>query len=145
MAHQCIEGRVRLPVSLLTRHLTLCRYVRYIVHEFEELGLPTATQAYQIKTTLMVNTIYLAPLNLIDPSISQTHQGENVYASLSAPRASNFETIVLCASWLSLSLRSGSSSTHSTNLRGIASVMALARHFKRTSCCVTSTGFALIN
>ncbi|KAF8343901.1 GPI transamidase component Gaa1 [Cantharellus anzutake] len=101
--------------SMSYNNASKAEYVQYIKYELQELGLAAATQAYEIKTTLA------------------TRRGVNVYASFSAPRASSFETMVLCASWLSLSMQPGSLGSHNINMRGVASIMALAGHIQKSS------------
>jgi glycosylphosphatidylinositol transamidase len=53
--------------------------------------------------------------------------GTNAYAVLSSPRTSGTEAIVISASWLSRIDEGGGT----MNLRGVATIMALARFLKR--------------
>ncbi|KAG8709985.1 Glycosyl phosphatidyl inositol protein transamidase complex subunit [Ceratobasidium sp. 394] len=81
----------------------------YFRAEFEKLGLPAATQPYTIR----------APTG--------NTEGVNAYAIYAAPRTSGSEAIVLSASWKSLKWDEDGS----LNLRGIATVLALAGYLKR--------------
>lgn len=54
-------------------------------------------------------------------------RGVNAYAVLSSPRAAGNEAMVISASWLS---RTGEGDG-TLNLRGVATVLALARYLKR--------------
>lgn len=53
----------------------------------------------------------------------------NAYAIYSAPRTSGNEAIVLCASWKSLKWDEDGS----LNLRGVATILALAGYLNRTN------------
>ncbi|KAJ1309784.1 hypothetical protein OPQ81_006549 [Rhizoctonia solani] len=81
----------------------------YFHGEFAKLGLPTAIQPYTIH----------APTGDIE--------GVNAYAIYAAPRSSGSEAIVLSASWKSLKWDEDGS----LNLRGVATVLALAGYLKR--------------
>ncbi|CAE6490373.1 unnamed protein product [Rhizoctonia solani] len=81
----------------------------YFRAEFAKLGLLAATQPY---------TIY-APTGDIE--------GANAYSIYTAPRSSGSEAIVLSASWKSLKWDEDGS----LNLRGVATILALAGYLKR--------------
>ncbi|KAF8609985.1 Gaa1-domain-containing protein [Ceratobasidium sp. AG-I] len=81
----------------------------YFQKEFEKLGLPAAIQPYTIH----------APTGDM--------QGANAYAIYAAPRTSGNEAIVLSASWKSLKWDEDGS----LNLRGVATILALAGYLKR--------------
>ncbi|CAE6449086.1 unnamed protein product [Rhizoctonia solani] len=81
----------------------------YFRNELAKLGLPTAVQPY---------TIY-APTGDIE--------GVNAYSIYTAPRSSGSEAIVLSASWKSLKWDEDGS----LNLRGVATILALAGYLKR--------------
>ncbi|KAG8748328.1 Glycosyl phosphatidyl inositol protein transamidase complex subunit, partial [Ceratobasidium sp. 428] len=81
----------------------------YFRAEFEKLGLPAAIQPYTIH----------APTG--------DTEGVNAYAIYAAPRTSGNEAIVLSASWKSLKWDEDGS----LNLRGIATILALAGYLKR--------------
>ncbi|KAG9126667.1 Glycosyl phosphatidyl inositol protein transamidase complex subunit [Ceratobasidium sp. 392] len=81
----------------------------YFRAEFEKLGLPAAVQPYTIH----------APTG--------DTEGANAYAIYSAPRTSGSEAIVLSASWKSLKWDEDGS----LNLRGVATILALAGYLKR--------------
>ncbi|KAG2020111.1 GPI-anchor transamidase [Coprinopsis cinerea AmutBmut pab1-1] len=84
---------------------------QYIVDEFTKLGLSGATQKY--KFTMANETI----------------TGVNAYAVSSSPRISGTEAMVISASWLS---RRGEGNGD-LNLRGVATVLALAKYLKSYS------------
>ncbi|QRV85879.1 GPI transamidase component GAA1 [Ceratobasidium sp. AG-Ba] len=81
----------------------------YFRSEFEKLGLPSAIQPYTIH----------APTGDIS--------GVNAYAIYASPRTSGSEAIVLSASWKSLKWDEDGS----LNLRGVATILALAGYLKR--------------
>ncbi|CUA74928.1 GPI transamidase component GAA1 [Saccharomyces cerevisiae S288c] [Rhizoctonia solani] len=81
----------------------------YFRDELAKLGLPAAVQPY---------TIY-APTGDIE--------GVNAYSIYAAPRSSGSEAIVLSASWKSLKWDEDGS----LNLRGVATILALAGYLKR--------------
>ncbi|CAE6483083.1 unnamed protein product [Rhizoctonia solani] len=81
----------------------------YFRDELAKLGLPAAVQPY---------TIY-APTGDIE--------GANAYSIYAAPRSSGSEAIVLSASWKSLKWDEDGS----LNLRGVATILALAGYLKR--------------
>ncbi|KAJ5321751.1 Gaa1-like [Penicillium brevicompactum] len=74
---------------------------------FEEAGLKFARQKYEYK------------------SAGVTHQGENSYAIIHAPRGDATEAIVLVAPWLT--------ADDKRNLNGVTLALTLARYFKRWS------------
>ncbi|KAL7283374.1 hypothetical protein ACG7TL_002804 [Trametes sanguinea] len=79
--------------------------------KFEKYGIPARTQSYSFDTT--------------GGEIS----GTNAYGVLQAPRASGTEAIVISASWLS---RTGEGDG-TLNLRGVSTVLALAKYLKKYS------------
>ncbi|KAF8710497.1 Gaa1 protein, partial [Rhizoctonia solani] len=81
----------------------------YFRDEFAKLGLPTEVQPYTIH----------APTG--------GTEGVNVYSIYTAPRSSGSEAIVLSASWKSLKWDEDGS----LNLRGVATILALASYLKR--------------
>ncbi|CAE6465896.1 unnamed protein product, partial [Rhizoctonia solani] len=85
------------------------RRASYFRDELAKLGLPAAVQPY---------TIY-APTGDIE--------GVNAYSIYAAPRSSGSEAIVLSASWKSLKWDEDGS----LNLRGVATILALAGYLKR--------------
>ncbi|KAF9520478.1 hypothetical protein BS47DRAFT_634714 [Hydnum rufescens UP504] len=101
--------------SMRDRNASKLEFTEYILHEFQALGLPSSTQAYSFNATAMPQKT-----------------GVNVYASLSTPRASGSEAIVISASWRSLSFVEGSRTERNLNLRGIAILLSLARHSRST-------------
>ena len=100
------------------------RFATYISTEFKKLGIPSSTQNYSFHIASEVRR-RADGLNFIaDPS--QILNGTNAYAALPAPRASGAEAIVISASRLS---RAGNGDG-TQNLRGIATVLALAGYLK---------------
>ena len=59
---------------------------------------------------------------------AKTINGTNAYAVLESPRASGTEAILLSASWLSMA----GEADGTLNLRGVATVLALAGYLKST-------------
>ncbi|KAJ7156933.1 Gaa1-like protein [Mycena crocata] len=82
-----------------------------LMNEFMKLGIPASTQNY------------------VFASSTGKVQGTNAYAVLSSPRTSGTEAMVISASWIS---RSGEGDG-TLNLRGVATVLALANFLKRYS------------
>lgn len=82
-----------------------------LMTEFVKLGLSSSIQNYTFSASTGVT------------------KGTNVYGILSSPRAPGLETIVISASWLS---RTGEGDGN-LNLRGVSTVLALARFLKRYS------------
>ncbi|KAL3429675.1 Gaa1-like protein [Aspergillus tetrazonus] len=70
-------------------------------------GLKVATQGYEYKSSGI------------------THQGENIYAIIQAPRGDATEAIVLVAAWKTIDGQ--------LNLNGVSLALTLARYFKRWS------------
>ncbi|OSD01536.1 Gaa1-domain-containing protein [Trametes coccinea BRFM310] len=97
--------------QLRDRNATHDEIARYVVTEFEKYGIPARTQSYSFDT--------------IGGEIS----GTNAYGVLQAPRASGTEAIVISASWLS---RTGEGDG-TLNLRGVSTVLALAKYLKKYS------------
>ncbi|KAM5535178.1 hypothetical protein V8D89_011114 [Ganoderma adspersum] len=83
----------------------------YAVGVFEKLGIPARTQRYSFDT------------------VDGTTNGTNAYAVLESPRASGTEAILLSASWLSM-MGEGNGTL---NLRGVATILALAGYLKKYS------------
>lgn len=83
----------------------------YLVTEFRKLGLESSKQNYRFT------------------SQSQNFEGVNAYSVLSSPRASGTEAMVISASWIS---RTGEGNG-TLNLRGISTVLALAKFLKQFS------------
>ncbi|KAF8758545.1 Gaa1 protein [Rhizoctonia solani] len=88
----------------------------YFRDEFAKLGLPTEVQPYTIH----------APTG--------GTEGVNVYSIYTAPRSSGSEAIVLSASWKSLKWDEDGS----LNLRGVATILALASYLKREISSLTA-------
>ncbi|KAI0721113.1 Gaa1-domain-containing protein [Cerioporus squamosus] len=84
---------------------------KYIVGEFEKIGIPARTQHYSFDT------------------VDGVTEGTNAYAVLQSPRASGTEAIVISASRLS---RTGEGDG-TLNLRGVATVISLAQYLKKYS------------
>ncbi|CAK5265049.1 unnamed protein product [Mycena citricolor] len=90
---------------------TTRRRAAFLRDEFIKLGIPASTQNYAFH------------------SHSGVVNGTNAYAVLSAPRTSGTEAMVVSASWIS---RVGEE-TGTLNLRGVATVLALAHFLKQYS------------
>ncbi|KAF8308107.1 Gaa1-like protein [Clavulina sp. PMI_390] len=101
--------------SMRDRNATRDELTAFIMDEFRRIGLPSATQSYEI----------------IDPS--QSHQGTNVYAYLSAPRATAAEAIIVSASWQSMVFEDQAKGLRRVNWRAIAMLLAVARQYKAHS------------
>lgn len=100
----------------------------YFREQFEKLGLLTAIQPYTIYAPTGVSSDWFIPFCLSDLSKNaQDTEGVNAYSIYSAPRTSGNEAIVLSASWKSLKWDEDGS----LNLRGVATVLALAGYLKR--------------
>ncbi|KAF7965267.1 hypothetical protein HWV62_44721 [Athelia sp. TMB] len=88
----------------------------FLASEFNNLGIPASTQSYTFNTT------------------SSSTAGMNAYAVLSSPRTSGNEAIVISASWLSRIDEDATSSPgrsgETINIRGVATVMALAKFLR---------------
>ncbi|KAI9064414.1 Gaa1-domain-containing protein [Trametes sanguinea] len=97
--------------QLRDRNATHDEIARYVVTEFEKYGIPARTQSYSFDTT------------------GGVINGTNAYGVLQAPRASGTEAIVISASWLS---RTGEGDG-TLNLRGVSTVLALAKYLKKYS------------
>ncbi|KAI9570458.1 Gaa1-like protein [Boletus coccyginus] len=95
--------------SLRDRNATSEQRATFIRDEFAKLGLAAATQNYTFMTS------------------SGNFSGVNAYALMNSPRASGSEAIVVSASWLS------EVGAEPYNLRGIATVIALAGFLKNYS------------
>ncbi|KII88370.1 hypothetical protein PLICRDRAFT_161388 [Plicaturopsis crispa FD-325 SS-3] len=97
--------------SLRDTNATSEQRAKLLTEEFAKLGIPSAEQSYAFITS------------------SGVSKGTNAYAVMSSPRASGTEAIVISASWLS---RTGEGDG-TLNLRGISTVLALARFLKQYS------------
>lgn len=103
----------------LAKHSSPQERVAYLVHELEAVGLDVYTQAYAFDV----------------PSEWTAPSGTNVYARLNAPRTDGREAMVIAASWESAH-PTGTNDTlpfkpdgrRTVNVRGVASLLALARH-----------------
>ncbi|KAF7440683.1 Glycosyl phosphatidyl inositol protein transamidase complex subunit [Pleurotus ostreatus] len=95
--------------SLRDSNATSAERASYITTQFKRLGLPAASQAYKFDAN------------------AGSLKGVNAYAAFPSPRSSGTEAIVISASWLS---RSGNDTL---NLRGIATILALADYLKKYS------------
>ncbi|KAI0086173.1 Gaa1-domain-containing protein [Irpex rosettiformis] len=98
------DGYLDALEALRDRNASGNEYANYISTEFRKLGVPAATQNYQILTSS-------EPLN-----------GTNAFAILSAPRASGAEAMIVSASRISMDGH--------LNLRGISTVLSLAAFLK---------------
>ncbi|KAI0670404.1 Gaa1-domain-containing protein [Trametes maxima] len=97
--------------QLRDRNASSDEIARYAVSQFEGYGIPARTQRYSFDT------------------VTETIKGTNAYAVLQSPRASGSEAIVISASWLS---RTGEGDG-TLNLRGVATLLALANYLKEYS------------
>ncbi|KAI0748103.1 Gaa1-domain-containing protein [Daedaleopsis nitida] len=97
--------------QLRDRNASSDEIAAYAVGRFEKLGIPARTQRYSFNT------------------IDGVLEGTNAYAVLQSPRASGTEAILISASWLS---RTGEGDG-TLNLRGVATVLALAPFLKKYS------------
>ncbi|KAF8557306.1 Gaa1-domain-containing protein [Imleria badia] len=95
--------------GLRDRNATSEQRASFIRDEFAKLGLPAATQRYTFVTS------------------SGNVSGVNAYAIMNSPRTSGSEAIVVSASWLS------ELGEKPYNLRGVATVLALAGFLKNYS------------
>ncbi|KAN0076921.1 Gaa1-like, GPI transamidase component domain containing protein [Tylopilus felleus] len=95
--------------GLRDRNATSEQRASFIRDEFAKLGLPAATQKYTFMTS------------------SGNVSGMNAFAIMNSPRASGSEAIVVSASYLS------EAGKEPYNLRGIATVLALAGFLKNYS------------
>ncbi|KZP12615.1 Gaa1-domain-containing protein [Athelia psychrophila] len=84
----------------------------FLANEFNKLGIASSTQSYTFSTS------------------SSTAAGTNAYAVLSSPRTSGNEAIVISASWLSRIDESSTSDPETINIRGVATVLALAKFLR---------------
>ncbi|KAF9265553.1 Gaa1-domain-containing protein [Marasmius fiardii PR-910] len=96
--------------------------ISFFLDEFRKMGLPAASQKYKF-TTLS----------------KKDAEGTNVYALLSSPRVSGAEAMVISASWISR-IDEGSGQT---NMRGVATVLALAKFLKQYSLWAKDLVFVL--
>ena len=91
----------------LNNSLILDRVSDKVQSIFEEAGLKFARQKYEYN------------------SAGNTHEGENSYAIIHAPRGDATEAIVLVAPWLT--------ADDKLNLNGVTLALTLARYFKSSS------------
>ncbi|KAI0345368.1 Gaa1-domain-containing protein [Trametopsis cervina] len=94
--------------ALGRRNASSHEYATFVSTEFLKLGIPSSTQKYSFTAS------------------SETLNGTNAYAVLSAPRASGAEAMIISASRIS---RIGEGDG-TLNLRGISTVLALASFLK---------------
>ncbi|KAI0831285.1 Gaa1-domain-containing protein [Trametes gibbosa] len=97
--------------QLRHRNASRDEIARYAAAEFEKYGIPARTQQYSFD------------------AVAGSVNGTNAYAVLQSPRASGTEAIVISASWLS---RTGEGDG-TLNMRGVATVIALASYLKKSS------------
>ncbi|KAL1762285.1 Gaa1-like protein [Schizophyllum commune] len=97
--------------ELRDQNATSERRARYFIEEFTKLGLDASSQRYTFETT------------------NGTSSGENAYAVMYSPRQAGAEAMVVSASWISL-IDEGS---QTINIRGVSTVLALARFLKNYS------------
>lgn len=98
----------------------------YIVHALEEQGLPAMVQDYP--TLLHKVYQHTAPVEGNIPSDRPSQNsttGRNTYARLRSPKTSGSEVVVLCAPWISRE-------AGMKNVRGTATLLALAKHLQST-------------
>jgi glycosylphosphatidylinositol transamidase len=94
--------------------------------EFSKLGISASTQGYTFTANTGVPSFHFGAAPALI-SCSQIIKGMNAYGILSSPRSSGTEAMVISASWLSL-IEGGEGTL---NLRGVATVLALAGFLKR--------------
>ncbi|KAL1717464.1 Gaa1-like protein [Schizophyllum commune] len=97
--------------ELRDQNATSERRAQYFIEEFTKLGLDASSQRYTFETT------------------NGTSSGENAYAVMYSPRQAGAEAMVVSASWISL-IDEGS---QTINIRGVSTVLALARFLKNYS------------
>lgn len=96
---------VRHEYDLLTGRIMLLSVSDKIQSILKATGLKVATQNYEYTSSGI------------------THQGQNVYAIIQAPRGDATEAIVLVAAWKTVE--------DELNLNGVTLALTLARYFKR--------------
>ncbi|KAL1683647.1 Gaa1-like protein [Schizophyllum commune] len=97
--------------ELRDQNATSERRAQYFIEEFTKLGLDASSQRYTFETT------------------NGTSSGENAYAVMYSPRQAGAEAMVVSGSWISL-IDEGS---QTINIRGVSTVLALARFLKNYS------------
>ncbi|KAL1710108.1 Gaa1-like protein [Schizophyllum commune] len=97
--------------ELRDQNATSERRAQYFIEEFTKLGLDASSQRYTFEST------------------NGTSSGENAYAVMYSPRQAGAEAMVVSASWISL-IDEGS---QTINIRGVSTVLALARFLKNYS------------
>ncbi|KAG8926231.1 Glycosyl phosphatidyl inositol protein transamidase complex subunit [Tulasnella sp. 417] len=97
--------------DLYARNATNIEKAGYIEEQFISLGLNTGVQPYKL-TSSVGSTL-----------------GANAYGVYPVPRASGAEAIVISASWVSRT----DEGAGTPNMRGVATVLALARYLKKYS------------
>ncbi|SCZ94130.1 BZ3500_MvSof-1268-A1-R1_Chr12-2g03707 [Microbotryum saponariae] len=110
-----VEAWSALPLQQLIGDLS-ARRTQELKKAFQKLGYATATQDYVFELG----------------SRNSTLQGTNVYSILQAPKTDGAESLVLGASWLSRALHQDTKEQR-VNVRGVASVLALANFLKKYS------------
>ncbi|KAM0785986.1 hypothetical protein ACM66B_006804 [Microbotryomycetes sp. NB124-2] len=98
----------------IDKNLTAQERSRVIAQTFQRLGLPSATQRYSFAL-----------------GNGQTLSGTNTYAIYQAPKTDGVESLVLCASWLSREV--DALGRRRINVRGVATVLAMANYLKKSS------------
>ncbi|PLN77312.1 Gaa1-domain-containing protein [Aspergillus taichungensis] len=98
-------------------------------HEVQESGVRdaefTPVVSDKIQSILRAAGLKVATQNYEYSSSGITHQGQNVYAIINAPRGDATEAIVLVAAW--------KTADGELNLNGVTLALTLARYFKRWS------------
>ncbi|TCD68916.1 Glycosyl phosphatidyl inositol protein transamidase complex subunit [Steccherinum ochraceum] len=91
--------------QLRDQNATSKQIAAHVSEEFRKLGIPSATQDYVYQTS------------------QESYNGTNAYAVFSSPRGSGAEATLISAPWLS-------HTEDALNLRGVATVLALAAFLK---------------
>ncbi|KAF8892461.1 Gaa1-like protein [Infundibulicybe gibba] len=97
--------------TIVAANLTSQQRAEFLRNEFETMGLLASTQNYKYSASI------------------GTTEGTNAYAVSHSPRTSGTEAMVISASWLS---RAGEGDG-TLNLRGVSTVLALAKFLKGSS------------
>jgi len=111
----------------------LCDYRRahFLKNELSKLGLSSATQTYTFRSNKEVS---LSDVISHYSTVAKNIRGTNAYAVLASPRGPRNEAIIIGASWLS---RAGEGNGI-LNLRGISTVLALARFLRSKNMLLVS-------
>ncbi|KXN92216.1 Glycosylphosphatidylinositol anchor attachment 1 protein [Leucoagaricus sp. SymC.cos] len=105
--------------SLRDLNATSDQRAYFLMKEFSKLGLSSATQKYAFRKLFILSNSLEA----------KNVAGTNAYAVLASPRGPRNEAMVISASWLS---RAGEGDG-TLNLRGVSTVLALARFLRNYS------------